>query len=87
MFLTVYSIVAVHGIGAHPDDTWVTKGVNWLQDEAMLPKTIPNARILRFGYNSRWFGEDAVKARLQSIAKSLLAYLREERKASNLFLV
>lgn len=83
--LTVCSIVAVHGIGAHPDKTWITNGVNWLQDEAMLPREIPNARILRFGYEILWYGDHAVKTRLQTVAKSLLSYLIRERKARELF--
>jgi hypothetical protein len=31
-FLTNPSIVAVHGMGAHPDDTWCSNNVNWLID-------------------------------------------------------
>ncbi|KAG9511616.1 hypothetical protein KCV07_g10049, partial [Aureobasidium melanogenum] len=62
----VVDIVAVHGIGAHPDDTWcklrevdldVTDPgsyVNWLSDPAMLPKVVPNAQIMRYGYKSQW---------------------------------
>ncbi|KAI0413476.1 hypothetical protein F5X98DRAFT_390791 [Xylaria grammica] len=54
-------IVAIHGIGADPDTTWSGKGptgerVNWLVDSTMLPKAVPNARIMRFGYKSNWFG-------------------------------
>ncbi|KAJ9641089.1 hypothetical protein H2199_005757 [Coniosporium tulheliwenetii] len=45
----IIDIVAIHGIGAHPDDTWCknvgtdgegrTRYVNWLSDPAMLPST------------------------------------------------
>jgi hypothetical protein len=50
------SIVAIHGLGAHPDDSWCakvdtkegTKGsprwVNWLEEESMLSAVAPNAR-------------------------------------------
>ncbi|KAG9858490.1 hypothetical protein KCU98_g434, partial [Aureobasidium melanogenum] len=59
-------IVAIHGIGAHPDDTWCKlRGtdldktrpenyVNWLDDPDMLPSIAPNARIMRYGYESAW---------------------------------
>lgn len=48
-------IVAVHGIGAHPDDTWCKnvgtadnpRWVNWLVDENMLPAVASQARIMR----------------------------------------
>ena len=53
-----FSIVAIHGIGAHPDDTWYKKVdtggpsecyVNWLKDTHMLPAVVPDARIMRPG--------------------------------------
>lgn len=43
-FLIASSVVAVHGIGAHPEFTWKTNGVNWLSNPAMLPSAVPNAR-------------------------------------------
>ena len=48
------SIVAIHGIGAHPDDTWCTKlnaegtgerYINWISDPDMLPAVVPRARL------------------------------------------
>lgn len=48
-------IVAVHGLNGHFEKTWETKAssgktVNWLKD--FLPKQMPHARIMSFGYNS-----------------------------------
>ncbi|KAI1372213.1 hypothetical protein F4677DRAFT_463534, partial [Hypoxylon crocopeplum] len=48
-------IVAVHGLNPldnplHAESTWTSEGRLWLRD--FLPKRIPNARILLFGYNS-----------------------------------
>ncbi|XXG94019.1 hypothetical protein Hte_000270 [Hypoxylon texense] len=48
-------IVAVHGLNPlgkqlHAEATWTADGKLWLRD--FLPKRIPNARILLFGYNS-----------------------------------
>ncbi|RDW91519.1 hypothetical protein BP5796_02684 [Coleophoma crateriformis] len=86
----IIDIVAIHGIGAHPDDTWCkkvspdgteAKYVNWLKDDHMLPSIAPNARILRYGYESRWFGNDAIRQKASDVAKRFLIALRRERKA------
>lgn len=50
----VVDIIAIHGLNGHYLNTWTTSkaGVecNWLKN--LLPKQIPNARIMSFGYNS-----------------------------------
>jgi hypothetical protein len=46
--------------------------VNWLKDADMLPQAVPNARILNYGYYSKWFGEDSVKSRIKDMANSFL---------------
>jgi hypothetical protein len=44
-------VVAVHGLQGHPYKTWQDdNGINWLKD--FLPKDVPDARILTFGYDS-----------------------------------
>ena len=44
-------IVAVHGLGGHPYDTWThDNGIMWLRD--LLPQDIPNARVMTWGYDS-----------------------------------
>ncbi|KAJ9644080.1 hypothetical protein H2199_003948 [Coniosporium tulheliwenetii] len=86
----VIDIVAIHGIGAHPDDTWCknvgTEGegrryVNWLQEPEMLPSVVPNARIMRYGYESQWFGADAIRQKASTVASRFLLALKRERKA------
>ncbi|KAF2473046.1 uncharacterized protein BDR25DRAFT_219130 [Lindgomyces ingoldianus] len=81
-------IVAIHGIGAHPDDSWcknvgtkeIPRRVNWLEEEDMLPGVVPSARIMRYGYESKWFGEGAIQQRASRVAQRLLLALKRERK-------
>ncbi|KAI4136790.1 MAG: hypothetical protein LQ341_005446, partial [Variospora aurantia] len=88
------SIIAIHGIGAHPDDTWCKKVdtgssteryVNWLSDARMLPAVVPDARIMRYGYQSQWFGDEAISQKVSTVAQRLLLNLRRDRKVRYLF--
>lgn len=92
-----HSIVAIHGIGAHPDDTWCKnvgtdregrpRYVNWLEDAGMLPSIVPDARIMRYGYESQWFGDDkvdTVRLKASTVAQLLLQELNFEREAGTL---
>lgn len=87
-FLTGSSIVALHGMGAHPVDTWRQKiggdedsaSVNWLEDERFIPATLPCARGMRYGYHSRWFGKEATKTKASDISQSFLLELMGLRK-------
>lgn len=84
--------MAVHGIGAHPDNTWCKnvapdgqdkQYVNWLENEEMLPSIAPQARIMRYGYESQWFGDNkssTVRLRASTIADQLLHELNFERE-------
>ncbi|KAF1359452.1 hypothetical protein EJ07DRAFT_120324, partial [Lizonia empirigonia] len=80
-------IVAVHGLGAHPDDSWCKNvgttdspnWVNWLVEESMLPAVVPHARIMRYGYESQWFGEGAMRQKASTVAQRLLLALRRRR--------
>jgi hypothetical protein len=46
----------------------------------MLPAVLPAARILRYGYLSEWFGENALRTRAASIAERLLDELQAYRR-------
>ena len=83
--------MAIHGIGAHPDDTWCKKVdagglgeryVNWLSDASMLPAVVPQARVIRYGYESQWFGEETISLKASTVAQRLLRSLTRERKVS-----
>ncbi|KAK8119804.1 uncharacterized protein PG998_004430 [Apiospora kogelbergensis] len=76
-----YDVVAVHGIAAYPPTAWehrVTK-VNWLSDPTMLPSSLPRARIMTYGYHSYWFGDDARRISIESVATEFLQDLEMKR--------
>jgi hypothetical protein len=72
------NIVEVHVIGAHPDDSWcknvgtaeAARWVNWLDEADVLPAVAPHARIMRYGYQSQWFGEGAIKQKTSTVQYS-----------------
>ena len=85
------SIVAVHGLGAHPDDSWCKnvgtaeepRWFNWLIEDGMLPAVAPYARIMRYGYQSEWFGKEAMQQSVSIVADRLLRSLMRKRKVSS----
>lgn len=79
-------IVAVHGLGAIPETTWKESksGVDWLSDSDMLPLAVPEARIMRFGYDSLWLGKEPIRTKLSIIADKLLLVLSREREVKKL---
>ncbi|PVF95828.1 TPR-like protein [Serendipita vermifera] len=47
----VVDIIAIHGLDGHRERTWTAEnGTMWLQD--LLPRALPNARILTYGYDA-----------------------------------
>jgi len=56
------------------------KRVNWLTDNDLLPKMVPNARIITFNYESKWH-VDAPKQRRSLCAEELLIALENKRTA------
>jgi len=75
--LTLLSIVAVHGLGGHWEDTWTDEnGKLWLRD--FLPSQIPEARIMSFGYNADTANSKAVTD-IDDVATDLLNRLGRER--------
>ena len=73
------SIVAVHGLNGDPINTWTSRKTNafWLKD--FLPRDVPNARVMTFGYNAdAAFGNTT--AEIVDHAKSLLSSLVDRRE-------
>jgi hypothetical protein len=80
--LIIVSLVAVHGLNpgwseTHGEGTWTKNNVLWLQE--FLPKRLPNARVLLFGYNSK-VAFDTTIAGVMDVALVLLNRLRSKRK-------
>lgn len=46
----------------------------------MLPAVAPHARIMRYGYQSQWFGEGAMRQKASTVAQRLLLALRRRRE-------
>ena len=46
----------------------------------MLPAVAPDARIMRYGYESQWFGQEAMQQSVSTVAERLLRALKRERK-------
>jgi hypothetical protein len=54
--------------------------INWLSDDTMLPAKVKNARIMTFNYDSNWYGEHAVKVRLDHVANTLSRDIEDIRE-------
>jgi hypothetical protein len=77
----VFSIIAVHGLGAIPSFSWKARGAeqSWLEDPKMLTQAMPYARVLRFGYDSIWFGRRPVRNSVTNVARILNEEIRSKR--------
>ena len=78
------SIVAVHGLGGKRWDTWESKpkpgkpSKMWLND--FLPNTVPDARIMTYGYDARFWAWDQSCQTPYDHGKTLLARLSVYRR-------
>lgn len=80
----ISSIVAVHGLYGNALQTWtsnLSKAI-WLRDAEMLPKAVPNARIMTWGYNAdvHAFLGHTSSDRIMQHAHTLVAQLQTDRE-------
>ncbi|KAF8526901.1 hypothetical protein BU17DRAFT_82343 [Hysterangium stoloniferum] len=71
-------IVAIHGVDGDRISSWTAADASqtWLQDKDMLPRDIPEARILTYGYNSvTWGDQRPIRIAMESHAQDLIAQL------------
>lgn len=78
------SIVAVHGFGG-PLNTWThdVSGKQWLRD--FLPKDLPGARIMSFGYDSMVVDSNSIQGMIEGVA-GLLMQLRYRRLSAEVWI-
>ncbi|KAM0550707.1 hypothetical protein ACHAPJ_008772 [Fusarium lateritium] len=79
-------IVAVPGLGAHPEQCWTGETqnggtFNWLKDEKGLVSVSATARIMLWQNASAWVGRNRVDQDLYSLAHELLVALQDVRKS------
>ncbi|KAF8509768.1 hypothetical protein BU17DRAFT_55925 [Hysterangium stoloniferum] len=76
--LITRSIVAIHGLDGHRERSFTaSNGVLWLRD--LLPKSIPNARILTYGYDARTHGKNRSQQMLYDLSTNFMAKLSNFR--------
>jgi hypothetical protein len=74
------NIPQAESVSANQVDNGTEERVNWLSHHTMLPAAVKNARIMTFNYDSNWFGEDAVKVRLDNVANDFINTVNRERR-------
>lgn len=93
ILLTVLRIIAVHGLAAHAEWTWVqvyatdVKGdaQNYIDEErhllrGLLKSKCPTARILSFVDDSTYLGKESVLKTTEEIGKCLLKEIKAKRR-------
>jgi len=75
------SIIAVHGLGSHAIGAFKAKDNNsvWLRD--FLPKDIPTARMLVYGYDTTITDKDA-KYSIKDLGRAFLDSYKAFREAT-----
>jgi hypothetical protein len=72
------SLIFVHDFGDGVRRTWATQNLFW--PEEVLPKEVPNARVIMYGYPTK-----RSLSALPQQGADLLVAIAEERKKSKVF--
>ena len=76
----------MHGIETWSPRTWnfyeptgdpAGRGINWLCDDDMLPRVVPQARIWVYDYNS-FYSENAQRVRLKGLGENFIRFIEQE---------
>ncbi|CAI6089264.1 unnamed protein product [Clonostachys chloroleuca] len=83
----IVDIIAIHGLGTtqasyiwKQSDEAEPRGINWLQDQGMLPAVVPRSRIFTYEWNSG-FDQNAAIKNMAEHADELLRHLYKLRTA------
>lgn len=78
-----FSVVAIHGLDGHPEQSWTTKkGTLWLRD--LLPQKLPHARVLTYGYDAYTRGrKQLANESIHDLAKDLVSSLTLKRQVTS----
>ncbi|KAI1266477.1 hypothetical protein F5Y18DRAFT_359147 [Xylariaceae sp. FL1019] len=73
-------IVLVPGLGANPEESWVSESTKFNWTTEALRNDFPKARLLLYKYQSAWTGSLQVQQFMENIANGLLTSLQSVRK-------
>jgi hypothetical protein len=78
-----FSVVFIHGLSGDREKTWTGPNQTEPWPKTILPGRLPTARILAFGYDSKWLKDSSSRNRVQEHASNLLASLGQHRDNDN----
>lgn len=75
--ISSFSIIFVHGLGGDAFQTWTVEN-NHMWPKDFVPQILPKARVMTFGYDSKWAFSPST-ADINDFARDLLHRLRSKR--------
>lgn len=77
------SIITVHGLSGHPQNTWTNFDTKHYWPMESLPGDVPRARIMAFGYSTTVSPFNKSTAIVSDIAKQLISHLINKRTSQD----